>query len=718
MKKVTAFLLCLCILLCCSAFADGYRLKLSPTNVTLKPGETANVSFSVTPKNLMEHTVRWESENTFIATVSASGKITAKAAGTTHIIATLESGETARVTVTVSGKAVTSLVIQDSDIELEVGESAVFTYIMNEDADDKRVHWESDDKTVATVDQNGRVTAVGGGIATITLTAVNGRTATASVYVPSEVRTIKLYPETAEIGVNATLDMDAYIFPGNARDRTLTWASSDESVAVIDENGHITGIAPGTCMIRASSVNGINAFASLTVNYLPDTVTLTPDIIVLSKEDRNASLTAEIEPENARGCNLVWASSNESVVKVSGGVLTAKGYGTATVTATAANGVSGEATVCVCEPPEAVFLDSTRYTLAADGESITLRTAFRPTDSMETGLTYATSDTKIATVDKNGVLKGVHYGSCTVTVTTPNGLTATADVLVYENADALYLGENTVTLEQYEFYTPTVFAGNGKPYRSVLAGYSSDPEVCIWVDGSVFAKAPGKARITLSNPGTTLTTTLNVTVVECFTTSSKVIALTFDNGPGEQTGEILKVLDNYGIDATFFLLGENLSARPETAALYKDTEHELGNHTYDNTGIVGAPKMAELSSDIEKTDKLIKSATGRNATLLRTSDARLPMSLFSSFLDTRRYVGRGEIICDTDPNVSADEIVKYAKEHCYDNAVLTFHEVSAETPKALEKLIPDLLRQGYRFVTVSELMIITGSTQAVFSTKP
>lgn len=717
MKKFIAMMLCLSILFCSFAFADGYKLKLSPTNLTLKVGETANVAYSVTPKNLMEHTVKWESENAYIASVSASGKITARAAGSTHIIATLESGETARVTVNVSGKAVTNLVIVDSDIELEVGQSATFEYIMNEDADDKRVRWSSDDESVAKIDQSGRVTAVGGGIATITLLAVNGRTATASVYVPSEVRTVKLYPDKVEVGVGGELALDAYIFPGNARNRELTWASSDESVATVDENGVVTGVAPGDCMIRATTLNGVNAFSSIRVAHLPDGILLSPATVVLSKEKRNASLSVTVSPEKARDCTLIWASSDETVVKVSSsGALTATGFGTATVTATAANGVSGEAEVFVCEPPNAIYLDATRYSVSADGEQVTVRYTFSPIDSYETGVTFSVGNPKIASIDENGVLTGMSYGTTTVTATSPSGLTAKADVLVYENADAIYVNESALTLEQYEFYKLNVYAGNGKLFITELAGKSDNPDVCVWSDGSIFAKNPGKAHITLSNPGTSLTCQVTVTVVECFTKPSKIIALTFDNGPGKYTQDVLSVLDQYGVSATFFLLGENVEADRETAILYKNTSHELGNHTYDNSG-VASQSIAELSQALEMTDKLITDAAGRKATLLRAPDARLPKALFTSFVDSRRFVGRGEIMIDTSEETDADALYGDALSRCYNNAVLTFHEVSPATAKTLNKLIPALLKQGYRFVTVSELMTETRSIQSVFSTK-
>ncbi|MBQ5771736.1 MAG: Ig-like domain-containing protein, partial [Clostridia bacterium] len=82
------------------AIADGYTVTLSPRrSVTLKPGATQQVSISITPVNLTEHTVLWTSENEYIASVSQKGLITAHAAGSTTVRAMIESGDFATITV-------------------------------------------------------------------------------------------------------------------------------------------------------------------------------------------------------------------------------------------------------------------------------------------------------------------------------------------------------------------------------------------------------------------------------------------------------------------------------------------------------------------------------------------------------------------------------------------------------------------------------------------
>ncbi|MBR5010739.1 MAG: hypothetical protein IKY06_08865, partial [Clostridia bacterium] len=138
--------------------------------------------------------------------------------------------------------------------------------------------------------------------------------------------------------------------------------------------------------------------------------------------------------------------------------------------------------------------------------------------------------------------------------------------------------------------------------------------------------------------------------------------------------------------------------------------------TYDNSSI-SSGIVAETSSGLGKTDRLARMYTGKTPTLIRSSDALLPEWLFSSLLDTRTFVAKGYDMRDYNSSTTAQEIVDNALSHLYNTTMLTFHETSPETVKALEILIPELIRRGYRFLTVSELIEYTGNDQSLFSTK-
>ena len=103
--------------------------------------------------------------------------------------------------------------------------------------------------------------------------------------------------------------------------------------------------------------------------------------------------------------------------------------------------------------------------------------------------------------------------------------------------------------------------------------------------------------------------------------------------------------------------------------------------------------------------------------MLRAPDANLPVKLFTTCLDPRRFVGWSVDAGDARRGATADAICETVLRECFDTAILVFHDSGSETAAALRRIIPALAEQGYQFVTVSELIDITGNTNAVFTTK-
>ncbi|MDE5744577.1 MAG: Ig-like domain-containing protein [Paramuribaculum sp.] len=157
--------------------------------------------------------------------------------------------------------------------ELTVGESTTLKAIITpENATDITVTWSSSDESVATVDANGLVTAIKTGKAIITATTKNGLKATCEVTVVPETVTasgLTIDIEEVEMVEAATLQLTATVTPENATDRTVTWGSSDESVATVDANGLVTAIKTGKAIITATTKNGLKATCKVTVTAKP-----------------------------------------------------------------------------------------------------------------------------------------------------------------------------------------------------------------------------------------------------------------------------------------------------------------------------------------------------------------------------------------------------------------------------------------------------------------
>lgn len=163
-------------------------VSLDKTTLNLNVGENSTLVATVLPANADNQAVTWSSSNTAIATVDASGKVTAVAAGSAVItVTTTDGGKTATCTVTVTNPAVPvqSVSLNKTELSLNVGESVTLTAtVLPENADNKAVTWSSSDAAVATVDSNGKVSAVAAGSAVITVKTTDGeKTATCTVTV-------------------------------------------------------------------------------------------------------------------------------------------------------------------------------------------------------------------------------------------------------------------------------------------------------------------------------------------------------------------------------------------------------------------------------------------------------------------------------------------------------------------------------------------------------
>lgn len=187
----------------------------------------------------------------------------------------------------------------------------------------------------------------------------------------------------------------------------------------------------------------------------------------------------------------------------------------------------------------------------------------------------------------------------------------------------------------------------------------------------------------------------------------KRIALTFDDGPHPRyTQQILALLARYGIKATFFMIGCNVKLYPDVAKAVAAGGHEIGNHTYSHPHMKKITAQA-LREEIKKTEDVFEELGIEKPHLFRppegfrstsqieaTEDLGYRMVIWS--LDTHDWQGR-----------SKGELTSFVLNSVQGGDVLLFHDyVSGKntTITALEELIPKLIEDGYRFVTVSEMM--------------
>lgn len=240
---------------------------------------------------------------------------------------------------------------------------------------------------------------------------------------------VEMYPDD-------TKQLNANVTPSNTTD-TIIWESSDSDVATVD-NGNVTAVDVGTATITVSSQENPDVKATCTV-----TVTNAPvpaENISLNQTEldlyvgNHATLTATVEPGNATNKNVTWSSNNPEVATVTNGEVTAVGEGEATITASTNNGKTAICTVTVTNAPvpvESIALDQGTLSLCWDWTNRTaqLTATVLPANATDKAVTWQSSNTAVATVDQNGLVKAVGPGTAIITATA-GGKTATCVVTV------------------------------------------------------------------------------------------------------------------------------------------------------------------------------------------------------------------------------------------------------------------------------------------------
>ena len=333
---------------------------------------------------------------------------------------------------------------------------------------DTSVAWSSDKDSVATVDQTGKVTAVGKGSATITAEASDGKKATCTVTVTVPLEEIALKQgstaiesitmekgDSLTISDSGTPDILVTPSPSDADLGAISLASDKAAVVSVDNTtGKITAIGTGAAKVTVTSGTGSSA-KTATLNV---TVVLTPTNIELVNEDidddtlmlettgdaHTAELSAKITPDGATvdAADIIWSVTSGDAVSITKdatdptkATITALKKGTATVEVTIeGTTLSASCNVMVTVPIESIALDKTELTLITtddDKNTATLTPIITPEDADGVLVKWTSSDTKIATVSEEGVVTAVGNGTTTITAKVGSKV-ATCEVTVID----------------------------------------------------------------------------------------------------------------------------------------------------------------------------------------------------------------------------------------------------------------------------------------------
>lgn len=247
----------------------------------------------------------------------------------------------------------------------------------------------------------------------------------------------------ADAKVGQKITLTATVLPTNATNKSVTWSSSNTSVATVDANGIVSVLAEGSAVITAKTSDGTNLTATCTITVphvvvLATSITLSQTSIADAKVGQQYVLTATVKPDNADNKSVTWSSSNTSVAIVdANGLVSILAEGSAVITAKTSDGTNLTATCAITVPHVVVLatsitLSQTSITDAKMGQQYTLTATVKPDNADNKSVTWSSSDESVATVDANGLVTIIGEGSATITAKTCDGtnLTATCDITV------------------------------------------------------------------------------------------------------------------------------------------------------------------------------------------------------------------------------------------------------------------------------------------------
>lgn len=323
--------------------------------------------------------------------------------------------------------------------------------------------------------------------------------------------------------------LNAVIEPANATNKTVTWNSSDATVATV-VNGVVTPVGVGTATITATTTDGsYTATSTVTVSAPVVNVTgvkLDQETLDLTAGEADALLKATIEPANATDTDVIWSSSDDTIATVVNGVVTPVGEGTAIITVTTKDGsftASTTVNVAAPKPPivlvTGVTLDQTTLNLTVGEGDETLQATVAPADATNKGVIWSSSDETVAKV-VYGVVTPVGVGTATITVTTKDGSYTASTTVNVKAATPPTILVTGVTLDQTALNL-TMGEGGEKLTATVapadatikdLIWSSSDETIAKVVNGVVTPVGEGTAIITVTTKDGSYKASTTVTV--------------------------------------------------------------------------------------------------------------------------------------------------------------------------------------------------------------
>lgn len=502
-------------------------VAVQPSSASITVGSTLILGADIRDANdaPLDRAVTWSTDNSAVASVSASGVVTALTPGLATITATSE-GKTGTSAVTVVPPAIASVTLQPDTASIRVGASTTLTPTVKDVTgaivSDRDLTWTSSNVTVATVSTTGVVTGRAIGAAIISATS-GGKSGSASVTVVAiPVGSVTVAPASATLVPTQRESLTAVVRDANGvfvTDRTVTWSSSNTAVAIVAPSGWVTAVAPGVATVTATS-EGRSGSANISVAPMPVGSVMVNPASSTVRTGETTTLSATLRDTSGAVVTdrvVTWSSSDETIATVSSaGVVTGVSAGTATISATS-EGKSGSSAVTVLPVPVATVSLEPASVRLEPGQTATIQATTKSVDgTVLTGrvVTFASDNVNVARVSSDGVVTGVAPGTATITATS-EGRSAIAVVTVQPTVAYVIVAPSTVFLRRNGTVqlSVTAYDAAGREIVGRTVTWSTDDDHAATVSdtGLVTGRHAGTATISATIDGKTGSTRVTVT---------------------------------------------------------------------------------------------------------------------------------------------------------------------------------------------------------------
>lgn len=528
-------------------------ISLDPREFTLETiGSSFTIKPVISPEDASDLGVVWESADTKVVSVASDGTVTAIGPGTTTVTATTNDGSfTSNCVVSVKSPA-QHVSLDKTSLKLLEGESGKLTatvYPLN--STQKTLTWVSDHPDVASVDNEGNVTARKAGAATVTVKVAEKVTAVCKVTVISRVTGISMSETTVELKPGETHQLTATVLPQNASNAEVTWYSDKESVAKVSQSGLVSAVSTGEATIHVvTSDGGKMATCLVKVGTPVKGITLSISSKTLYVGDPSLDISATLTPANATDKSLEWSSSDPEVASIAPGaalhaVIKPLKPGKTTITATTKDGgFTASCEVTVKRHVSGVSLNKASLTLYV-GETESLAATVAPEDASDKTVAWSSDNSAVASVS-NGKVTANKPGTAVIKVVT-NDLSkeAACTVTVKRHAESVELSQKEIKLYLGEnrSLTATVLPSDASDKNVTWS--SSNPNVAtVSTAGNVVSKSVGTTVITVKTADGGHQASCHVTVLEpvVYATSLTITPQALNMNIGESASLTLQML--------------------------------------------------------------------------------------------------------------------------------------------------------------------------------